>query len=69
MDKQIHDYHKQYVRGELTTSVSETIRKAPFTQDQSALGKQKKYVLWNSGICLIAENLLKSCFLTQNFIY
>jgi len=37
-------------------SASKTIRKAPLTEAQTALGKQKN-VIWNAGICPITEIL------------
>jgi len=42
------------------TNVSETIRKAPLAEAQTALGKQNWYVLWNTGICPIIEILWKT---------
>ena len=37
------------------TNVSETIRKAPLAEAQTALGNLKKYLLWNASICPITE--------------
>jgi len=50
------------------TSVSETIRKPPLAKAQTALGKQKKYVLWNADVCPFAELLWKTVTACKNFV-
>jgi len=43
------------------------MQKPPLAEAQTALGKQKKHILWKAGIYSTSKILRKSCFLTQNF--
>jgi len=44
------------------------IRKLPLYEAQTASGKQKKYIMWNVGVCFIAKiNYVENCFPVQNF--
>ena len=43
-----------------------TIQKAPLTEAQTALGKQKKYVTWNADICPVDDILRENRFFPQH---
>jgi len=71
-DTELYKLHRLPLPGWLSlsctmkpTNVSQTIRKAPFAEAQTAFKKNKKHVLWNVAICPITEILWQTATLRK----